>query len=40
MNQIDHDYWMRIALDEANLASKENEVPVGAVLVHNNLELA
>jgi len=40
MNQIDHDYWMRIALDEANLASKENEVPVGAVLVHNNQELA
>ena len=28
--------WMRIAIEEANLAMKENEVPVGAVLVRNN----
>ena len=28
-------YWMNIALEEANLAMKENEIPVGAVLVQN-----
>lgn len=32
--------WMRIAIEEANLAMKENEVPVGAVLVRNNKLIA
>ena len=27
--------WMKIALNEANLAMNENEIPVGAVLVKN-----
>jgi len=30
------DYWMRIALEEANSAAKNNEVPVGAVLILEN----
>ncbi len=32
--------WMRIAIDEANLAMKENEIPVGAVLVQNEKLIA
>lgn len=32
--------WMSIAIDEANLANQENEVPVGAVLIQNNRLLA
>ena len=32
--------WMQIALNEANLALKENEIPVGAVLVKNNKLIA
>jgi tRNA(adenine34) deaminase len=28
--------WMQIALNEANLAMNENEIPVGAVLVKND----
>jgi len=30
------DYWMRIAPEEANSAAKNNEVPVGAVLILEN----
>lgn len=30
---MDDRYWMHIALDEAKLALKENEVPVGALIV-------
>ncbi len=40
MNQLDHQHWMKIALDEANQAALQNEVPVGAVLVLNNQEIA
>jgi tRNA(adenine34) deaminase len=29
-----HDHFMRIALEEAEQALRENEVPVGAVIVH------
>jgi tRNA(adenine34) deaminase len=29
-----HDYWMELALREAELALKRDEVPVGAVIVH------
>jgi tRNA(adenine34) deaminase len=32
--------WMRIALNEANLAMDENEIPVGAVLVKNDKLIA
>ena len=32
--------WMRIALNEANLAMDENEIPVGAVLVKNGKLIA
>ena len=31
-----HEYWMRHALALAQRAWEEGEVPVGAVLVHNN----
>ena len=32
--------WMRIALDEARLARREGEVPVGAVIVKDGEEIA
>jgi len=32
--------WMRIAIEEANLAMYKNEVPVGAVLVKNDTLIA
>ena len=32
--------WMQIALNEANLAMNENEIPVGAVLVKNDKLIA
>ena len=32
--------WMKIALNEANLAMDENEIPVGAVLVKNDKLIA
>ena len=32
--------WMMIALEEAELAMKENEIPVGSVLVRNNKIIA
>ena len=32
--------WMRIALNEANLAMNENEIPVGAILVKNGKLIA
>tara|TARA_B110000008_G_C16587194_1_gene410834 strand:+ start:65 stop:523 length:459 start_codon:yes stop_codon:yes gene_type:complete len=32
--------WMKIAMDEANLAMDENEIPVGAVLVKNDKLIA
>jgi len=34
------EYWMRIAIEEANLAMTENEIPVGAVLVQNDKLIA
>ena len=30
-----HEEWMRLALDEADRAAQEGEIPVGAVLVKN-----
>ena len=35
-----HEDWMRLALNEAKKAFALNEVPVGAVLVHNGRVLA
>jgi tRNA(adenine34) deaminase len=32
--------WMQIALNEANLAMNENEIPIGAVLVKNGKLIA
>jgi tRNA(adenine34) deaminase len=32
--------WMNLAIEEANLAMKENEIPVGAVLVQNDRLIA
>ena len=32
--------WMRIAIEEANLAMDKNEVPVGAVLVKSDMLIA
>ena len=32
--------WMKIAIDEANLAMNEREIPVGAVLIQNNKLIA
>jgi tRNA(adenine34) deaminase len=35
-----HDYWMRQALDQARAAFEKNEVPVGAVVVHEDRVIA
>ena len=32
--------WMKIAIEEANIAMNENEIPVGAVLVQNEKLIA
>jgi tRNA(adenine34) deaminase len=40
MNQPNHPYWMKIALEEAKLAAFQEEVPVGAVLVLNDQEIS
>lgn len=37
---MSHQHWMALALEQAQLALKENEVPVGAVLVHNDQLIA
>ena len=35
-----HDFWMKKALDQAVLAFDQGEVPVGAVIVHNERIIA
>jgi tRNA(adenine34) deaminase len=35
--QPDHARWMRAALKEAQLAQEKDEVPIGCVIVHNNV---
>jgi tRNA(adenine34) deaminase len=35
-HELNDEYWMRHALTLAKRAWEEGEVPVGAVLVHNN----
>ena len=36
-NQAQDEYWMQIALDEAQIAITEDEVPVGAVIIYNGI---
>jgi tRNA(adenine34) deaminase len=31
-----HEFWMRLALEQAYLAADEDEIPIGAVLVRGN----
>ena len=35
-----HDYYMRMAMEEAAAAMAENEVPIGAVIVHEDRVIA
>ena len=35
MNSVQNNSFMQLALEQAELAAKRGEVPVGAVLVHN-----
>lgn len=35
-----HDHFMELALDEARQAREENEVPIGAVIVHDGRVIA
>jgi tRNA(adenine34) deaminase len=32
-----HEYWMEMALKEAEIALRRKEVPIGAVIVHNGV---
>ena len=36
---MDDEHWMRVALDEADVAASKGEVPVGAVIVSSTGEL-
>lgn len=40
MLELNDEYFMREALKEARKAESENEIPVGAVVVHNNRIIA
>jgi tRNA(adenine34) deaminase len=35
-----HDHFMQIAMEEAEIAVRENEVPIGAAIVHNGRVIA
>lgn len=37
---VEDEKWMQIAIDEANIARNEHEVPVGAVIVQNGKLIA
>lgn len=37
---MNHEHWMRLALEEAARAAAHGDVPVGAVLVHNDIVIA
>ena len=37
---LNDEKWMKVAIEEANLAMNENEVPVGSVLIQNNKLIA
>ena len=36
ITQYSDEYWMKLALEQAQLAFRENEVPIGALLVRDN----
>jgi tRNA(adenine34) deaminase len=36
-NNQKHEYWMELALREAELSLQRKEVPIGALIVHNGL---
>ena len=40
MNMFGHEYFMRIALTQAQIAFDNDEVPVGAIIVHQNKIIA
>lgn len=40
MEHSNHEYYMRMALKQAELALESQEVPVGAVVVHDNKVIA
>jgi len=40
MGIIPDQHWMRLAIDQAHLAAKQGEVPIGAVVVHQNEVIA
>ncbi len=39
-NKYPDKYWMKFAIDEARSALQDNEVPIGAILVKNNKQIA
>jgi tRNA(adenine34) deaminase len=39
MNDPSHEHFMRFALQEAQQAAEENEVPVGAVILHRDMRI-
>lgn len=39
MNNV-HEHWMRLALEQAVLAEKDQEVPIGAVIVKDGVVIA
>ena len=41
MNNEDEDrYYMQVAIDQAKIAEENGDVPIGAVIVHNNQKIA
>ena len=40
MNLLNDEYWMRLALKEATQAYKDDEVPIGAIIICNNKIIA
>jgi tRNA(adenine34) deaminase len=40
MELFDHEYWMKQAFREAEIAFEKKEVPIGAVIVHQNKIIA
>lgn len=40
MTHIDDSYWMQQAIELAQKAAQQNEVPIGALLVHSNQKVA
>lgn len=37
---MDHEYWMRLAIEQATSAANLGEVPIGAVIIQNDTLLA